>query len=107
MSIEGLEHRVIEWAKERDLYRNSDMGSRWDKFVEETDELMEEYFDYEEDGTNLDKVKLEAGDVIVTLINLLHPLELDLNTCLNAAYMKIKDRKGKMVNGSYVKEEDL
>ena len=29
------------------------------------------------------------------------------NLCLEVAYKEIKDRKGKLVNGIFVKEEDL
>jgi NTP pyrophosphatase (non-canonical NTP hydrolase) len=105
VSIETLEKQVIEWANERDLYRQSTPRSRWDKFIEETDELMEAYFDIHDDPTaELEDVRLETGDVLVTLINLLHPLGLDLGTCLSAAYQKIKDRKGKMIDGTFVKD---
>jgi len=45
--------------------------------------------------------------VIVTLINFLHPIGLDLRICLQAAYDKIKNRDGQMVDGSFVKAEDL
>lgn len=102
MSIEGLEERVIEWAVERDLYRQSTEITRALKLVEEVDELL-----HEVRYRNIPDIAMEAGDVIVTLINLLHPYGLDLGTCLGAAYEKIKDRKGQMINGSYVKEEDL
>jgi len=102
MSIEGLEERVIEWARERDLYRQSTDTTRALKMVEEVDELL-----HEVRYRNVPDIAMEAGDVIVTLINLLHPLGLNLETCLAAAYEKIKDRQGKMINGTYVKSEDL
>ena len=103
MSIEALEKQVIEWADERDLYRQSTDGSRWDKFEEESEELLMELTRIPMEKTH---VKMEAGDVIVTLINLLFPLGLDLETCLAAAYAKIKDRKGKMVNGTFVRDRE-
>jgi hypothetical protein len=31
----------------------------------------------------------------------------DVKECLGIAYEEIKNRKGKMVNGTFVKEEDL
>lgn len=34
-------------------------------------------------------------------------MDLDVTECLNIAYEEIKNRKGKMVNGTFVKEEDL
>ncbi|QNS14269.1 MazG-like family protein [Mannheimia bovis] len=33
--------------------------------------------------------------------------EMDLGKCLDAAWQEIKDRKGKMINGVFVKESDL
>lgn len=46
------------------------------------------------------------GDTMVTLIGMCHHLGLDLNKCLSGAYNEIKDRKGKVVDGSFVKEVD-
>lgn len=34
-------------------------------------------------------------------------LDLDVTECLGLAYEEIKNRKGKMINGTFVKEEDL
>jgi NTP pyrophosphatase (non-canonical NTP hydrolase) len=105
MSIEGLEERVIKVCNGWGLYDdgNASDRTRFDKLKEEVDELEEALF---QDQT-LTHIQMESGDVLVTLINILYKKGLDLNSCLNAAYMKIKDRKGKMISGSYVKEEDL
>ena len=43
----------------------------------------------------------------VTIIALAHQLDLDVTECLDIAYEEIKNRNGKMVNGTFVKEEDL
>lgn len=47
------------------------------------------------------------GDIQVVLIGLSMQLGLDLETCLEFAYNEIKDRKGKLINGVFVKEQDL
>lgn len=47
------------------------------------------------------------GDVVVTLVILAIQNDMDLYECLNQAYNEIKDRKGKNVNGVFVKESDL
>ena len=47
------------------------------------------------------------GDVYVVLVILCMQLGLDINDCIKVAYNEIKDRKGEMVNGTFVKEEDL
>jgi NTP pyrophosphatase (non-canonical NTP hydrolase) len=105
MSIGGLEERVIKVCHGWGLYddENATDFTRFDKLEEEVAELEDALF---ATGT-LTQIQMEAGDVIVTLINILYKKGLNLESCLNAAYMKIKDRKGKMINGSYVKEEDL
>ena len=47
------------------------------------------------------------GDIFVTLIILCEQLGIDPVECLSMAYEKIKDRKGKTLHGTFVKEEDL
>lgn len=52
-------------------------------------------------------IKMEFGDVMVTMIIMAKQLDIDLEECLEMAYEKIKDRKGKTINGTFVKEADL
>ena len=52
-------------------------------------------------------LQLEFGDVLVTLIILAKQLDLNLTQCLEKAYKKIQYRKGKTINGTFVKSEDL
>jgi hypothetical protein len=40
----------------------------------------------------------------VTLLMLCHKMDVDFVECLASAYDVIKDRKGKMINGLFVKE---
>lgn len=47
------------------------------------------------------------GDVYVVLTILSMQLDLDIEECIATAYEEIKDRKGKMIDGVFVKEEDL
>jgi NTP pyrophosphatase (non-canonical NTP hydrolase) len=44
------------------------------------------------------------GDIQVVLIILAAQYNLDVDDCLNTAYLQIKDRKGKTVNGIFIKE---
>lgn len=52
-------------------------------------------------------LKDAIGDTLVTIIVLAHQLDLDVTKCLGVAYEEIKSRKGKMINGTFVKEDDL
>lgn len=56
---------------------------------------------------DIDEIKDGIGDVLVVLIGLSMQLGLSVEECLEIAYNEIKDRKGKLVNGVFVKEEDL
>ena len=51
-------------------------------------------------------IKDDIGDIIVVLINICERNNLSLSECLDCAWSDIKDRKGKMVEGVFVKEAD-
>lgn len=54
-----------------------------------------------------DELRDGIGDVIVTLIILAQQNDMNIHECLNTAYDEIKGRTGKMVDGVFVKSEDL
>ena len=43
------------------------------------------------------------GDMVVVLTNMAMLGGTSIETCIDAAYDEIKNRKGKMVNGTFVK----
>ena len=49
----------------------------------------------------------DIGDMIVVLINIAERNGLTIEDCLEQAWNDIKDRKGKMIDGIFVKEGDL
>lgn len=54
-----------------------------------------------------DILKLALARVGLYLIKIALNFNLDFKDCLNSAYNEIKDRKGSMINGVFVKEGDL
>lgn len=56
---------------------------------------------------DINEIKDGIGDVLVVLIGLSMQLGISVEECLAIAYNEIKDRKGKLINGVFVKEEDL
>ncbi|MFR9302719.1 MAG: hypothetical protein ACLVKW_06625 [Fenollaria massiliensis] len=52
-------------------------------------------------------MKIEMGDIFVTLIILCEQLGINVIECLEKAYKKIEARTGKTINGTFVKSEDL
>ena len=102
MTFEELHEAIIQWAEERKIISPKNVSTQFMKVTEELGELAE--------GINKDnqgQIKDSLGDILVTLIILSKDLDVDLLDCLRGAYDVIKDRKGKTVNGVFVKEEDL
>lgn len=104
MTFEELHEAVIQWANDRNMIKPDRLTglAQLAKVTEELGEISA--------GVNKnDKEKIEdsLGDILVTLIILAQDLNFDLLDCLNSAYNVIKDRKGKTINGVFVKESDL
>ena len=51
-------------------------------------------------------VKDDIGDILVTLILQCEIQDTSLEECLNIAYSQIRDRRGMMVDGIFIKEGD-
>lgn len=102
MKFEELKTNVEEWANEKELIKFENRFKQFEKVVEEVFELKEEIIQ-----DNLDNMELEMGDCLVTLIILSKQLGIDIVDCLEQAYNKIKFRRGKTIDGKFIKEEDL
>ena len=93
---------IEKWATDRGIDKNGNPQAQMVKLMEEVGELAE--------GISKDKKDLiidSIGDVYVVLTILSMQLGFDIETCIYMAYQEIKDRKGKMIDGVFVKEEDL
>ena len=99
--ITELTARIEEWARERGLDTASP-DKQMLKLGEEYGELCQGL------AKNLpEQVKDSIGDMYVVLTILSLQLGLDIEDCVIHSYGEIKDRKGKLVNGVYIKMEDL
>lgn len=104
--------KVEAWGEEKGIIDPSNVDKQFMKFMEEVFEfktMLDLELNYAGDGDYLrfDSTKMEFGDVLVTLVILAKQLGLDWEECLIMAYEKIKIRKGKTIDGVFVKEEDL
>lgn len=118
-SFGELKELVLEWAEDKDLLHSDNAEKQFMKFIEEVFEFkweMHNLINYkkycEERAKRLPKhaaknMKDEMGDIFVTLIVLCNQLGIDCVECLEMAYEKISKRKGKTIDGTFVKEEDL
>ena len=96
-SIKEFE-QIRQWAIERGLYEKGDPKTQYLKLQEEAGEVARAIL-------KDDKPEIidGLGDVLVVLINLSHLCGLRLEDCLAEAYSVISKRKGKMINGTFVK----
>lgn len=98
--------RINDWADERNL-KQADPKIQWMRVTEEVGEIRDVLLKPTKFTEPQAALKDAIGDTLVTIIVLAHQLDLDVTECLSIAYEEIKNRKGKMVNGTFVKEEDL
>jgi hypothetical protein len=123
MTFEELNEKVIGWAKEKGILDASIPLKQLEKTQEELDETKEALQKIKAlqhpdlllgDMSRVSaykKYKHEVadgiGDMLVTIIILAELVELESLDCLQLAYDEIKGRKGKMVDGLFVKESNL
>jgi len=91
---------IRQWHHDRNLIDGATDKDQLAKLIQEMGELSD----------NICKGKDIAddiGDMIVVLINIAERNNLTIAQCLSKAWYNIKDRKGKMVDGVFVKEGDL
>lgn len=91
---------IENWADERGLTDYSPKQAM--KLNEEVGELYEGIL-----KERPDQIKDSIGDIQVVLIILAKQLDIDYQSALQSAWEVISDRKGKTVNGTFIKEEDL
>ena len=104
--IAELIDKVNEWADERNL-KQADPKIQWMRITEEVGEIRDVLLKPTKFTEPQAALKDAIGDTLVTIIVLAHQLDLDVTECLGLAYEEIKNRKGKMINGTFVKESDL
>jgi NTP pyrophosphatase (non-canonical NTP hydrolase) len=105
MNYEKLEELVIQWAKDRNILENSNAIKQISKTQEELDETLDALKRLEQGEESMLEVADGIGDMLVTIILLAKIVGLNSVDCLADAYDEIKDRKGKMINGLFVKEK--
>lgn len=98
--------KVNDWADKRSL-KQADPKIQWMRITEEVGEIRDVLLKPTKFTEPQAALKDAIGDTLVTIIVLAHQLDLDVTECLGIAYEEIKNRKGKMINGTFVKEEDL
>ncbi len=91
--------QIRDWAQDKGIFTSGDPKTQYIKLQEEAGEVAKALLKNDEpeiiDG---------LGDTLVVLINLSHLCGYKLEDCLQSAYDVISKRKGKMENGTFIKE---
>tara|TARA_B100000214_G_C23844940_1_gene570608 strand:- start:257 stop:550 length:294 start_codon:yes stop_codon:yes gene_type:complete len=97
--MDDLIYNVKMWAEEKNLLKKENSHAQMLKVLEEVGETAGAILKNKNQET-IDGI----GDSFVTLIILCYQLELEPKDCLEAAWNEIKNRKGKTVNGTFIRE---
>jgi len=87
------------WAKERGIYDKGNSHTQYVKLMEEAGELAQGLL-----KKDAYEIKDAIGDMVVVLTNLAALEGMQIENCIDSAYNEIKSRKGKMTNGTFVKQ---
>lgn len=103
---------IRNWADKRGIYKGGDTKTQYLKLNEESGELARALL-----NDDVNEAVDAIGDMVVVLVNLAELLNLEANTrggfdhgisietCIDNAWNEIKNRQGKMINGTFVKDK--
>ena len=94
-----MEELVIHWARERGILEHGTIQGQMEKLQEEFQELVDAL-----STNNTEETADAIGDMMVVLTILAELLDMSAYQCYVDAYKVIAQRKGKMVDGVFVKE---
>ena len=92
--------QIIDWHHDRNLIEGSTDKDQALKLLQELGELSDSICKGKD-------VRDDIGDMLVVMLNIMVRNDLTLKDCLETAWNDIRDRKGKMVDGIFIKEADL
>ena len=93
------EQLIAQWHRDRNLIEGSTDKDQYLKLIQEAGELSDSLCKEKD-------IRDDVGDMMVVLINIMVRNNLTMKECLAVAYDDIKDRKGKMIDGIFIKDGD-
>ena len=93
-------NKIRNWAKDRNLYQRGDSKTQYVKLMEEAGELAQALL-----KQNKPEIKDAIGDMVIVLANLSELEGFKIEDCIDESFNVISKRTGKMVNGTFVKDE--
>jgi len=97
MELSTLVAKIEQWHYDRNLIDGASDKDQVCKLIQEVGELSDNVCKQRD-------VADDIGDCMVVLINIAVRNNLTLEHCLEVAYNDIKNRKGQMIDGIFVKE---
>ena len=90
---------IRSWADERGIYAEGNSHTQYVKLMEEAGELAKALL-----NKDVYEIKDAIGDMVVVLTNLAALEGMQIENCIDSAYNEIANRKGEMINGTFVKQ---
>jgi NTP pyrophosphatase (non-canonical NTP hydrolase) len=90
---------IRTWAREKGIYEKGDLKTQTIKFYEEAGELAKAVL-----NEDTEEIIDAIGDSIVVLTSVAYFAGVNVEECINEAYSVIAKRKGKMHNGTFIKD---
>tara|TARA_R110002153_G_scaffold27498_9_gene85410 strand:+ start:732 stop:1034 length:303 start_codon:yes stop_codon:yes gene_type:complete len=97
LQLDELVGRISQWHYDRNLIHGATDKDQVCKLIQEVGELSDNVCKNQD-------VADDIGDIMVILINIAERNGLSLRHCVEVAYNDIKHRKGKLVDGIFIKE---
>ena len=92
---------IRNWAAVRGIYEGGNSHTQYVKLQEEAGELAKALL-----INDKPEIVDAIGDMVVVLTNLAYLEGFNIEDCIDTAYSEIAARQGKMINGTFVKNED-
>ena len=90
---------IRQWAEDRSLHLKGNPHTQFVKLQEESGELAKALL-----KDDREEIIDAIGDIVVVLTNLAHMKGLTIEDCIVTAWLEIRNRKGTMINGTFVKQ---
>lgn len=98
--VPRLLSKITQWADDRNIIKGGTSKDQCLKLMQEVGELSDSLC---KGNSPIDDI----GDCMVVLSIIAEQHDLTIAQCLEHAYNDIKDRRGMMIDGVFIKEKDL
>jgi NTP pyrophosphatase (non-canonical NTP hydrolase) len=99
LGISDRFEQIRQWAEDRGIYAEGNSHTQYVKLMEEAGELAKALL-----NKDVYEIKDAIGDMVVVLTNLAVLEGMKIENCIDSAYNEIANRRGKMINGTFVKQ---